>query len=423
MIPKKFLQRITNHFGITDNESEVVSRAISGESLDKIAEELGITRDALQKRLGEVYKKFQILGFGPGKLAKLQQRLMEEYQKYRQNPKEDELEETLINEVSLSTEKPTFELSQLSDQEKQLLYVALLNEEALSLNKIQSEVFPNTNLGKVLIIVGEMLKKGLLKEENQTNIILMPDNNFYLKEELNNRMMMMIRENNIDSFSVLDLWKKLGFVSDKDNLPSQSCLYQNLAEYCHQQGNQFYLLGELNTAKNYLLIALKFNENWWQSYYKLGLITENLQDWQTALNYYQKALKYDENKTYQPLIDLTHVMILQGEIFKAKEIILESIEIIENEQVKANLSSHLGWIYFLEKDYLNAESYIKKAIKLEPNSLMANYLMAEILETNKKEKEALIFWLNCLEIDQENRWNSPIVMYAKFQAKLRINQK
>lgn len=421
MIPKKFLQRITNHFGITDNESEVVSRAISGESLDEIAEDLGITRDALQKRLGEVYKKFQILGFGPGKLAKLQQRLMEEYQKYHQNVKENELEKTPINEVNLSTEKPTFDLAQLCDNEKQLIYVALLNEEALSLNKIQSEVFPHMNLGEVLIIVGEMLKKGLLKEENQTNIILMPDNNSYLQEELNHRMMMIIGENKIDSFSILDLWKKLGFVSNKNNVPSQSCLYQNLAEYCHQKSDQFYSLGELNTAKNYLLIALKFNENWWQSYYKLGLITELLQDWETALNYYQLALKYDETKTYQQTVSLTHLMILQGQIFKAKDIILETIELVKNENVKGDLLNNLGWIYFLEKDYFNAEKQVKNAIKLQPNSVMTNYLMAEILETNQKEKEALIFWQNCLDIHNENPWISPIIIYAKFQAKLRLN--
>lgn len=81
MIPQEFLKAVAHRVGISENEYEVLAKAIEGEPVSTISTKLGVRADALQKRLGEVYKKFKITGAGPGKLAKLQQILMSEYQK------------------------------------------------------------------------------------------------------------------------------------------------------------------------------------------------------------------------------------------------------------------------------------------------------------------------------------------------------
>jgi hypothetical protein len=57
-----------------------LAAAINGEPMNAIAQRLGIRPEAARKRLGEVYKKFHIAGAGPGKLAKLQQILVTQYQ-------------------------------------------------------------------------------------------------------------------------------------------------------------------------------------------------------------------------------------------------------------------------------------------------------------------------------------------------------
>lgn len=80
MVPREFLKVIATKVGISDNELEVMARAIQGEPMTSISKQLGVRKDALQKRLGEVYRKLDIGGAGPGKLAKLQQRLLSEYQ-------------------------------------------------------------------------------------------------------------------------------------------------------------------------------------------------------------------------------------------------------------------------------------------------------------------------------------------------------
>lgn len=82
MIPQDFLRNLATKMGVSNNEFEVLSRALQGEHISSISERLGVRVDALQKRLGEVYKKFHITGAGPGKFAKLQQLLITEYQKH-----------------------------------------------------------------------------------------------------------------------------------------------------------------------------------------------------------------------------------------------------------------------------------------------------------------------------------------------------
>jgi WD40 repeat protein/DNA-binding CsgD family transcriptional regulator len=84
VIPPKALKHIAADHSVSDTELEVLALAIEGQSMKKIAQALDINATAVRKRLGEVYKKFGIVGIGPGKLAKLQQILIAEYQTYQE---------------------------------------------------------------------------------------------------------------------------------------------------------------------------------------------------------------------------------------------------------------------------------------------------------------------------------------------------
>ena len=82
VIPREFLKALATERAISDTELEVLSLAVNGKSSTAIATELDISPEAVRKRLTEVYKKFQILGAGTGKLAKLQQILVSLYQEH-----------------------------------------------------------------------------------------------------------------------------------------------------------------------------------------------------------------------------------------------------------------------------------------------------------------------------------------------------
>lgn len=75
-IPQEFIQMIARDRGVTNAELETVFMALGGQSTASIATQLGISDIAVRKRLGEVYKKFNIGGSGPGKLAELKHQLL-----------------------------------------------------------------------------------------------------------------------------------------------------------------------------------------------------------------------------------------------------------------------------------------------------------------------------------------------------------
>ncbi|NJK65116.1 MAG: NACHT domain-containing protein [Microcoleus sp. CSU_2_2] len=79
-IPQNFVQTIAKERAVTNAELETVFMALDGQSTATIASKLGISDIAVRKRLGEVYKKFQIGGNGPGKLSELRHQLLYLYQ-------------------------------------------------------------------------------------------------------------------------------------------------------------------------------------------------------------------------------------------------------------------------------------------------------------------------------------------------------
>ena len=80
MITPELLRELAIRHGVSETEFEVLSRVITGKAMSVVAADLEIDAAAARKRLGEVYRKFGIIGKGPGKLAKLQQLLLQQAQ-------------------------------------------------------------------------------------------------------------------------------------------------------------------------------------------------------------------------------------------------------------------------------------------------------------------------------------------------------
>ncbi|MDY6804776.1 MAG: LuxR C-terminal-related transcriptional regulator [Cyanobacteriota bacterium] len=79
-IPGDFLRAVAMERGVTETELEALSMALEGQTTNSIATQLGISDIAIRKRLGEVYRKFDIKGKGPGKLVELKYILESQYQ-------------------------------------------------------------------------------------------------------------------------------------------------------------------------------------------------------------------------------------------------------------------------------------------------------------------------------------------------------
>ncbi len=69
---EEFLTKVARAKQISDSEMKALRLALENRKSKEIAKELGISEAATRKRLGEVYRKFEIEGKGPGKLASLE---------------------------------------------------------------------------------------------------------------------------------------------------------------------------------------------------------------------------------------------------------------------------------------------------------------------------------------------------------------
>ena len=83
-ISQEFLSEIARQYSVSDAEYKVLSLSVEGQSTPNISKELKISQDLVRKRLSDIYKKFQIEGRGPVKLAKLHQLLQQQYDAYQQ---------------------------------------------------------------------------------------------------------------------------------------------------------------------------------------------------------------------------------------------------------------------------------------------------------------------------------------------------
>ncbi|MEL6161754.1 MAG: AAA family ATPase [Cyanobacteria bacterium J06627_32] len=83
---EEFLAKIASVKRISKGELAALKLALLNRKSKDIAEQLGISEAAARKRLGEVYKKFEIKGRGPGKLASLEKYLISQAAGLEKNP-------------------------------------------------------------------------------------------------------------------------------------------------------------------------------------------------------------------------------------------------------------------------------------------------------------------------------------------------
>ncbi|ESA34882.1 wd40 repeat-containing protein [Leptolyngbya sp. Heron Island J] len=75
-ISEEFMTSAAKAYGVTEAEKQALTLALAGLSMAEIAQRLNISHAAVRKRLGEVYRKFEIERKGPGKLAILRRKLL-----------------------------------------------------------------------------------------------------------------------------------------------------------------------------------------------------------------------------------------------------------------------------------------------------------------------------------------------------------
>jgi WD40 repeat protein/DNA-binding CsgD family transcriptional regulator len=109
VIPSHVLKTLVSRHSVSETEFEVLHLAMDGKPMAEIAKDLNIDAAAARKRLGEVYRKFEIAGRGPGKLAKLQQLLINEYQEQQSHSQPESARSNEMPDVATAPVLPSME--------------------------------------------------------------------------------------------------------------------------------------------------------------------------------------------------------------------------------------------------------------------------------------------------------------------------
>jgi tetratricopeptide (TPR) repeat protein len=404
MIPQDFLHSITKRLGVSDNELEALQEALKGNNVEAIAEQLDVTREAIQKRLGEVYKKFQIEGRGPGKLTRLQQQLMAEYQKYLDHFGQVATGNSPTNEI-----KPlsTLAIDSLSPSETQILYTLAITETPLSLDQIQKS-FISEDLSELLIALSSLLKQSLVEQITKNEATLF-----------------------VGAFSfkqwVLYQCKQFHISLENITLEEYAKIYQQLAKNLNQTGYKSYCQGELLTAKFNLKLATNLQPHFAAAHYNLGSTYEQLQQYHLAKKHYQIAGSLNKKASDAALCNLARLEILDSNIDQAIERIKPILKTVNDDLIKADLWKNLGWAYLLKNDLEKAEISLQKALQLNPEKPVIHCLMAQVLDAKHREQEALQFWQNMLKYEaniKQNQglsWQTPELIMWRLQAYQKVN--
>ncbi|MEK0195387.1 NB-ARC domain-containing protein [Microcoleus anatoxicus] len=202
---------------------------------------------------------------------------------------------------------------------------------------------------------------------------------------------------------------------------------QLIAKYLNQLGHKKYLSGEFQTAKAYLTQAIRFNPDLAASHYNLGATYEQLQDLSTARIHYQIAADFNNRGAYAAISNLARLEIISGNVETAINLILPILEKVKDDLVLAALHKNLGWAYFLQNRYNDAELQLLKSIALNHLHPPTYYILAQVKDAQGNIQEALVDYDRFLKCDRGDRkpqgthWRLPELDIWKITARQRLN--
>jgi len=130
-------------------------------------------------------------------------------------------------------------------------------------------------------------------------------------------------------------------------------------------GNALMIRGDLDAAKVQLLEVLKLKPDFFPARNALAQLSLQKQDWTTALQLSGEVLGQAPNNLFGRLVR-SHALMAQNNRPQAKALLQETIQMYPKSK---DARYQLGFAYFMEKDYKNAEENFRAVYFTEPPDL------------------------------------------------------
>ncbi len=185
--------------------------------------------------------------------------------------------------------------------------------------------------------------------------------------------------------------------------------FDDLAVSFHAQGQHFYAQEQWEQALSNYQKAIALDPSYAQAHYELGIVYEELQQFDKAKIEYLLAVRQDNSADslirLQAYNNWGHLLILKKEYTQAIAPLIEGKNALDKEQVKTSedfqkvkyaLLKNLGWAQLELKNYSGAKSLLQEAISLNSTRAPAYCLLAQVLEAQAQKDKALKNWNNCV---------------------------
>jgi tetratricopeptide (TPR) repeat protein/DNA-binding CsgD family transcriptional regulator len=312
------------------------------------------------------------------------------------------------------------QLQRLSSLESQILYDLALYQEPVSPHQLQSHFSHLGNSSDVLKTLESLKRRSLLEtvtKNEEVQWTIQPMMKQFVIHQVREKMSQFIARQTTEDMNQLDFLTDLGMINPDliaaDEHLDQQFPYSQVAKHLNKMGKNKYLSGDFIIARKYLLWAIQFNPDLATAHYNLGSTYEELEDYQSARQYYQKAAIGSGIPAILAQNNLARLEILDGNIEAAIDWINSALEQAEDNKWKPAIYKNLGWAYLMKNCFDEAEQSLQKALELEQEYASAHYLMAKVLEAKGESKKAKEFWSNALTYDrfgkkdQNSGWRLP----------------
>lgn len=192
------------------------------------------------------------------------------------------------------------------------------------------------------------------------------------------------------------------------------------SDWYNKRGLEQYQEGQLAGAESSYQQALAINPDNAKAHYNLGVLYEDLQEYDKAETQYQFAVKGQFVKAQN---NLARLYILEDKPSLAVPLILDGLAYENNQSPKVthDLFKNLGWAFLKQDQPQQAEKFLQSAIEVgeSPEGIeqisnrgSAHCLLAQVYEgQQQKQAEAVVQWQQCCQLGSvfnpdESQWLS-----------------
>ncbi|MBD0363729.1 MAG: tetratricopeptide repeat protein, partial [Coleofasciculus sp. C3-bin4] len=124
-----------------------------------------------------------------------------------------------------------------------------------------------------------------------------------------------------------------------------------------------------------------------------GVSYEDQHNYERAHAEYQLAIEGGLIEAYN---NQARLYILQGNYDAAVSLLRIGLELAKDDRMRADMYKNRGWARLEQGRYAEAQLDLTEAIKLKSEHAPAHCLLAQVLERDRNQKNALSEWEKCL---------------------------